>query len=144
MRSKDAWLYAASWGSYMTSGDPGACMYGFSEDCLPQSEEHRANVLAWIADCRLWVLAHPADYAANELKQLDAFVRYMTHAPVQTLEKQLARGDHVTFQHYGEEKTGVVERISSDGAIVTLKSGRWLHRDNVKLLSQESSHVSEG
>lgn len=43
-----AWGYAAQWGSYMTSGDPGACMYGFDESFTVQSEEHRADCIAWM------------------------------------------------------------------------------------------------
>lgn len=82
MAPADAWAYAATWGSAMTSGDPGACMYGFDETCLPQSEAHRRDVLAWIADCRGHVVAAPDDYEADELEQLDSFVRYIEQAPV--------------------------------------------------------------
>ncbi len=48
----DFWLKAAEWGSYMTSGDPGAVMYGFDERGVMQSEEHRANVIAWCENCK--------------------------------------------------------------------------------------------
>lgn len=82
MNAKTAWLYAASWGSFMHSGDPGACMYGFSEDCRPQSEEHRANVLAYIGcHCRPRVLERPADFPRDELRQMDRFVAFIAAAP---------------------------------------------------------------
>lgn len=43
MSPRAAWGYAASWGSMMTGGDPGACMYGFDERFTVQSEQHRAD-----------------------------------------------------------------------------------------------------
>lgn len=83
MSPYEAWGYAATWGSMMTSGDPGACMYGFDESCRPQSEEHRRDVLAWMKDCRANVVASPANYDADELHKLDAFVRHMESAQVE-------------------------------------------------------------
>ena len=45
--------HAAQWGSYMTGGDPGACMYGFDDSGRVQSESHRAECIAWIdGPCR--------------------------------------------------------------------------------------------
>lgn len=85
MPARQAWGYAATWGSMITAGDPGACMYGFDESCRPQSEKHRRDVLAWIADCRLQVIAKPDDYDADELAKLDAFVRHIEAAPVKEL-----------------------------------------------------------
>jgi len=84
MSPADAWEYAATWGSLMTSGDPGACMYGFDESCLPQSEEHRADVLAWVEKCRAIVEADPDSYDSDELAKMDSFVRYIRQAPVDT------------------------------------------------------------
>lgn len=46
------WTTAAQWGSMMTGGDPGACMYGFDERGVVQSETHRRDCLAWIELCR--------------------------------------------------------------------------------------------
>lgn len=81
MSPKEAWLYAASWGSYMTSGDPGACMYGFDERFHVQSEAHRAQCLEQMADNRARVVEHPDDYDAGELASLDAFVMALKAAP---------------------------------------------------------------
>ena len=52
MTPKQFWETAASWGSAVTGGDPGACMYGFDERGLLQSEGHRRDCLAWIEHCR--------------------------------------------------------------------------------------------
>lgn len=46
---RQAFDVAASWGSYMHAGDPGACFYGFHlNDARPQSERHRAQCLAYL------------------------------------------------------------------------------------------------
>lgn len=78
MTNKQAWLYAAEWGSFMTNGDPGACMYGFDESFLVQSESHRAECLAWIAGCKADVKASPSTYESSDkakLRQLGRKVR---------------------------------------------------------------------
>lgn len=83
MTSHEAWLYAATWGSAMTSGDPGAVMYGFDEKFVMQSEDHRHKVLRWIQEeCYPRVLESPADYDADELKQMDRFIAAVRIAPV--------------------------------------------------------------
>ena len=79
MRPKDAWLYAAQWGSALTSGDPGACMYGFDEDCRPQSEEHRKDVLDWMEKCRLLVEKSPEDFDDDELEKIEEFTLFIKH-----------------------------------------------------------------
>lgn len=75
------WLAAAEWGSYMTSGDPGACMYGFDERGCVQSEQHRANCVDWIENhCRKY-----ADFNENPNeghKQLNAMLEYLETAPI--------------------------------------------------------------
>jgi hypothetical protein len=48
MTPTKAWETAAQWGSLIRAGDPGACMYGFNEKGLVQSEAHRAACLDWI------------------------------------------------------------------------------------------------
>ncbi len=73
MTNEEAWLYAASWGSFMHSGDPGACMYGFDERFTVQSEQHRKDCLEQMRGNRAYVLAHPDEYEADELEQMDAF-----------------------------------------------------------------------
>jgi hypothetical protein len=59
MTLKDAWLYAAQWGSFIRNGDPGACLYGFDESFRVQSEAHRADCLAEMAKHRATVEADP-------------------------------------------------------------------------------------
>lgn len=71
----DAWGIAAQWGSAMTSGDPGACMYGFDERFCVQSEEHRAACLLWIEQCK----ATATRAGKRELKFL---AEYIEMAPV--------------------------------------------------------------
>ena len=69
MTPHNAWLYAAEWGSYMRDGDPGACMYGFSEDCRPQSEEHRAACIRHIEkECIPMVRERPDDFDEDEME----------------------------------------------------------------------------
>lgn len=81
----DAWLYAATWGSYMTGGDPGACMYGFDERFTMQHEAHRQQCLDWIDDrCVPLVQAHPEweEYEDDELDQLAALRAAVVAAPI--------------------------------------------------------------
>lgn len=83
---RELWLTAAEWGSYMTGGDPGACMYGFTESGTVQSEEHRAACLDWIDNhCR-----HAANVniaagdkgARTQHAELDALRKAIERAPV--------------------------------------------------------------
>lgn len=87
MSSSAALEYAASWGSYMTAGDPGACMYGFGDYFVLQSEQHRADCLAYMQDCRKIVQERPGDYEEGELSQLDEFVETLQKA--KTLEDKM-------------------------------------------------------
>lgn len=83
---KQFWGIAATWGSLMTSGDPGACMYGFDEKGVVQSEEHRADCIAYIEKhCREAAKINGAageDEAAQN-RELDAMIRYLRSAPVE-------------------------------------------------------------
>lgn len=46
--AKTAARIASQWGSFMTSGDPGACFYGFHiDDGRPQDEDHRQACIAY-------------------------------------------------------------------------------------------------
>lgn len=46
--AKTAARIASQWGSMMTSGDPGACFYGFHiDDGRPQDEDHRQVCIAY-------------------------------------------------------------------------------------------------
>jgi len=74
----EAYEYAASWGSFLRSGDPGACMCGFISDCRPQSEEHRQAVIEWMKQCRLNVTNQSSDFDDDELEMMDAFVAFIT------------------------------------------------------------------
>lgn len=50
----EAWLLAAAWGSYISNGDPGACLYGFrAGGSPPQSPAHRDACLAHIDEVLL-------------------------------------------------------------------------------------------
>lgn len=82
MTSEEAWLYAASWGSAVTSGDPGAIMYGFDEKFIMQSEDHRADVLAWMEKCRPLVEKNPKEYDSDELENMARFIEAVRIAPV--------------------------------------------------------------
>lgn len=68
------WLVAASWGSYIRGGDPGACMYGFGESGRVQSEEHRRRCINWIDNHCL-----PGANQNNQ-KQLNKMKRYLLTA----------------------------------------------------------------
>jgi len=78
MEPSEAYEYAASWGSFLSSGDPGACMYGFNSDCRPQSEEHRREFISYMGSCRLKVTQHPENFDDDELDKLDAFVEFIS------------------------------------------------------------------
>lgn len=72
--------FAASWGSFMTSGDPGACMYGFDETGRPQNEKHRADCIEEMEKNRAYVAANPSEYDADELAKIDSFLAYIKEA----------------------------------------------------------------
>lgn len=82
MTDKEAWLFAASWGSYVTSGDPGACLYGFDEHFKVQSEQHRLDCIAQMLNNRAYVEGHRADYEEDELPQIDALIEKLKAAEV--------------------------------------------------------------
>lgn len=81
MSNEEAWNYAASWGSYVTSGDPGACLYGFDERFVVQSETHRENCIREMQNNRAYVETHRADYEPDELEMIDALLRKLKAAP---------------------------------------------------------------
>jgi hypothetical protein len=85
MTPKKFWETAAQWGSYVTGGDPGACMYGFDEKGLVQSEEHRAACIAYIeGDCRKAAIANgkAGENLAEQNLELDTLIEYLKTAPV--------------------------------------------------------------
>jgi hypothetical protein len=77
MTPKEFWLTAAQWGSYMHSGDPGACMYGFDERGVVQSEAHRKACIAYLdGECRKAADVNEdpkADHA-----QIDSLIAYLS------------------------------------------------------------------
>lgn len=80
MLKKEAWLYAASWGSLIRSGDPGACLYGFDETFVVQSERHREDCRQEMIKNRAYVEAHPDGYEPDELDQIDEFLEALSNA----------------------------------------------------------------
>jgi hypothetical protein len=83
-----AWGYAAQWGSYMTAGDPGACMYGFNEHFRVQNEEHRQRSIKWMQDARQQVetrMDHPdwdGVYEEDELENIDQLIDFLQRAEI--------------------------------------------------------------
>jgi hypothetical protein len=75
------WLKAAQWGSYMTDGDPGACLYGFDERGAVQSEAHRQRCITYLdGECR-----HAADVNDDptaDHAELDSLIAYLQTAPI--------------------------------------------------------------
>lgn len=86
MTESEAIAYAATWGSYMTGGDPGACMYGFSPEIglKVQSEQHRTNCLDWIERCKGRVRDEPDNdaFEPDEAEQLDCLAEMIRNAPI--------------------------------------------------------------
>ena len=77
MTPVQAWLYAASWGG----GRNGMCLYGFYEDCLPQSEQHRQDCITHLEDdC----LPYARLSAVAEVPKLEALIAYLRKAPLKT------------------------------------------------------------
>mgnify|MGYP006318488921 FL=1 len=74
---------AASWGSYMSNGDPGACMYGFGQDGRPLDEDHRKRCLEYIDRCCLPLLESPhPGYTQRDAQELHALRRHIETAEV--------------------------------------------------------------
>ena len=83
MKPSEAYEYASQWGSYMTSVDPGACMYGFDSDCRPQDEQHRDNVITYMGKMRLRILDDPSMFDSDELEQMDSFIEFITKMEIE-------------------------------------------------------------
>lgn len=81
----DACAYAAQWGSYMRSGDPGACLYGFTEKFTVQHEAHRQACLTEMTARRGLVLTNPARYDPDELATMDRWIVALLNARVDDL-----------------------------------------------------------
>lgn len=72
-----AYDLASDWGSYMHTGDPGACFYAFRfNDGRPVSEEHRLQCLIYARTLlRLCLSAREAD----EVMKL---IRFLANSPL--------------------------------------------------------------
>lgn len=79
MTPKQFWLRVAQWGSAQTAGDPGACLYGFDEHGLMQSEQHRADCLEQLELLRK---TQAELGATDDVKELTALIDYAKAAPV--------------------------------------------------------------
>lgn len=85
MTQSEAVAYAASWGSLVRAGDPGACMYGFSPETgiAVQSEDHRELCLAHIEKCKGMVDPLRNDeHNEDDLDKLDELADMIRAAPV--------------------------------------------------------------
>ncbi|MNU37026.1 hypothetical protein D3C71_256480 [compost metagenome] len=85
LNPKQFWEMAATWGSAMTSGDPGACMYGFDERGVVQSEGHRQACIDYIeSECRRAAEINIAagEDAAEQHGEIEAMLAYLKGAPV--------------------------------------------------------------
>jgi len=86
MNDQEAVQFMATWGSYMTGGDPGACMYGFSGEgpLKVQTEEHRTNSIQWLEGCKERVEESPDDYEGpdEEIENIDTVISMLKKAPV--------------------------------------------------------------
>lgn len=84
---QEFWLMAATWGSAMTAGDPGACMYGFDKNGLVQSEEHRQDCIQYIkTEFRSILDANTASDDADlgqRANEIQAMLMYLETAPVE-------------------------------------------------------------
>jgi hypothetical protein len=63
-------------------------MYGFSEGCRPQSEEHRKDVIAYMEGCRAVVAHFPDDYDDDEISKIDEFIKYITGREIEQSTEQ--------------------------------------------------------
>lgn len=85
MTPKEFWLAVAGWGSYMSSGDPGACLYGFDERGAVASEEHRAVCIQHLdTTCREIAKRNDAEQDAlvsPDEKEIDGLIAYLRTAP---------------------------------------------------------------
>lgn len=124
MTPKQAWLYAAAWGSFIRAGDPGACMYGFDESFTVQSQKHRADCLAWIEnECRPEVLAHPDSFRSNELAEMDSFISALKAAPVAGSDQ--CRDEWAAFNTLDSFTRGYIEALFFTDQAPVVTSDEW-------------------
>lgn len=70
-----AFTLASQWGSFMSAGDPGACMYAFhADDGRPVSEVHRLACIKYLRQQR------PA--TAKDERELLQLIRFIGTCPL--------------------------------------------------------------
>ncbi|WP_456718187.1 MULTISPECIES: hypothetical protein [unclassified Bradyrhizobium] len=169
MTPKQFWATAATWGAAMTSGDPGACMYGFDERGVVQSEDHRASCIAYIeTDCRqaAKVNAAAGENLIEQNRELDALLDYLRTAPVEGWMPELdeftkayieaalwstmdssdeSGGDHFDANYSPEHiAPETLERIKADCARFQELYGHLLTDDNLRRRSEGSVESCAG
>ncbi len=119
MNASEAYEYASSWGSYIRSGDPGACMYGYNANCRPQNEAHRQETIQYMKGCRQYVEQNPDQYDEDELEKMDDFLEYIASVQAE---------DHKEKFIIELSLCGSVSCCRMDGSVI--ESGTLLH-DNL-------------
>jgi hypothetical protein len=79
---KQFWELSAQWGSYIRSGDPGACMYGFNENGRVQNEQHRQDCLNYLANQRNKETELKFRDMKSRIRELDQLREYLLTAEV--------------------------------------------------------------
>lgn len=85
LRPEQVATVAASWGSYMSNGDPGACMYAIGQDGLLPTEDLRKRCLEYIDRSCLPLVEPPCPskgYTQRDVQELRALRRYIETAEV--------------------------------------------------------------
>ncbi|GJE18740.1 hypothetical protein [Methylobacterium marchantiae] len=101
LTSAEAYAIASEWGSYVSAGDPGACLYGFRKgDGRPVSGTHRAACIEYIDGTLLkWTMwefataqSPTARHAAlKDWRSLILLRRYLLTAPEWVPTRQAVR-----------------------------------------------------
>lgn len=146
---KQFWLKAAQFGSMNTAADPGACLYGFDEHGLVQSERHRRDCIGYLETIRDRTTSPGNAAAAGDI---DALLEYLRSAPVKTedsavldtftaayveaalwltiidLHDESCRDNGYAAEHMAPE---TLERIRADCALFQERYGDLLTDDNL-------------
>jgi hypothetical protein len=115
LNPKQFWEMAATWGSAVTSGDPGACMYGFDERGVVQSEAHRQTCIEYIeGECRRAAEINIAagEDAEEQHGEIEAMLAYLKGAPV---DGQLPEMDEFTEAYVAAALSSSNDNASDNG-----------------------------
>jgi hypothetical protein len=83
MTPAQAYAIASDWGSLVRSGDPGAVLYTFPfKDARPQSEAHRAQLMAYATSLIAQLEAAPDGDTACDLESLRALAEFFATSPL--------------------------------------------------------------